>query len=428
MSRGERDRFARALLLITLVALVVRVGYVVLEKWDEPLVGDQVAYHRSADRLAAGDGFVVRVDERSSRRTVNRPAADHPPLTVMVLAPVSWITGGNANAQRLAMALIGTVSVALIGLVGRAVAGARAGLIAAGIAAVYPNLWVNDGLIMSETLSVLAVVLALLVAYRFVRHPTAGTALALGAVCGFAALARVELILLAPMLALPTVLLPRSITRLDRVHNIVIVVGVVALILGPWMVFNLGRFESPTLLSTNDGSAMLGANCDDVYFGRSIGLWEPSCVPKVSGDPSIANSQYRRDAVRYVRDHVDRAPIVALARVGRTWSLFRPGDMLSYQEADAHEWWVTFLGLWFFFPLLFLAVGGIVVMRERFDHLWQLLVPVVIVTIVSIVTYGQTRFRVPAEPSMVVLAAIALDAFFPGKIVSRGGEAGQPTA
>jgi hypothetical protein len=60
------------------------------------------------------------------------------------------------------------------------------------------------------------------------------------------------------------------------------------------------------------------------------------------------------------------------------------------------------------------------VMRDRFDRLWQLLVPFVIVTLVSIVTYGQTRFRVPAEPSLVVLAAIAIEAFLPGTVVSRG--------
>jgi hypothetical protein len=44
--------------------------------------------------------------------------------------------------------------------------------------------------------------------------------------------------------------------------------------------------------------------------------------------------------------------------------------------------------------------------------LWPLLVPAVIVTIASAVTYGQTRFRVPAEPSLVVLAAVSLAALF----------------
>ena len=423
MNPPPSRRFAQILLLITVLALVVRVGYVVFEKWNEPMVGDQVFYNASANRLSDGDAFVVPFDAKNPKKVGTEPAADHPPLTIIVLAPVSWISGWNPNAHRLTMALLGTVGVVLIGLLGRAVAGERAGLVAAGIAAVYPNLWVNDGLVMSETLSVLAVVLALLLAYRFARNPTALTALGLGVVCGFGALARAELILLAPLLALPTVLLARAVPRPERVQSVVILVGAVALIVGPWVVFNLGRFESATFLSTNDGGSMVGANCDAAYSGNSVGLWQRSCLPVERGDESTANAAYRSRALHYMRDHADRLPAVVLARVGRTWSLFRPGDMRTYNEGEGREQWVTTAGLWFYFPILLLAIAGIVVMRRRFDWLWQLLVPIVIVTIVSIVTYGQTRFRIPAEPSLVVLAAVAIDAFFPGKTVPRGGAA-----
>jgi asparagine N-glycosylation enzyme membrane subunit Stt3 len=45
---------------------------------------------------------------------------------------------------------IGTCTIVVIGLVANRLAGPRAGLLAAGIAAVYPNLWMNDGLVMSE--------------------------------------------------------------------------------------------------------------------------------------------------------------------------------------------------------------------------------------------------------------------------------------
>jgi hypothetical protein len=69
-----------------------------------------------------------------------------------------------------------------------------------------------------------------------------------------------------------------------------------------------------------------------------------------------------------------------------------------------------------------LAVYGIVVMRRRRSVLWPLLVPVVIVTIASAVTYGQTRFRVPAEPSLVVLAAVGLAALLSRTAASTPSE------
>ena len=61
-------------------------------------------------------------------------------------------------------------------------------------------------------------------------------------------------------------------------------------------------------------------------------------------------------------------------------------------------------------------------LRRRRTVRWPLIVPMVIVTIASAVTYGQTRFRVPAEPSLVVLAAVGLAAL----VSSRQGAPARP--
>ena len=47
----------------------------------------------------------------------------------------------------------------------------RSGLVAAGIAAISPNIWVNDGLVMSETLTGVAVVGACLLAFALWDRP-----------------------------------------------------------------------------------------------------------------------------------------------------------------------------------------------------------------------------------------------------------------
>ena len=81
------------------------------------------------------------------------PDADHPPFTSVALVPTAKLTDGSDLAMKLTMAGFGTSVVLVIALIGRVVAGDRAALIAAGLAAVYPNLWMNDGLIMAETLT-----------------------------------------------------------------------------------------------------------------------------------------------------------------------------------------------------------------------------------------------------------------------------------
>ena len=414
-SGGDDRRFWRVLLLIALAALVLRVGYVAFAKTNQPIHGDQLFYNAEANRLARGDGFLEPFDPQALSRGVIRegkdPAADHPPLTVIVLAPVSFVTSEALIPQRLTMSVLGTVAVVVIGLLARRLAGDRAGWIAAGIAAVYPNLWVNDGLIMSETIATLVVALALLYAYRLIREPNFWNALIVGALCGLAALTRAELVLLVPLLAVPAALVARSVATAQRWKLAGIGVLAAAVLIAPWVGYNLSRFKEPTYLSTNDGIALLGSNCDSVYYGDGIGLTDLKCLgPNPRGDQSVDSKIFRDRAFDYIGDHKKRAVLVTFARVGRTWSLYRPWDMINYNKGEGREGSVTTLGLIAYYPLLIAAVGGWVVMRRRRRRSWPLLVPVLVVTIASAATYGQTRFRVPAEPTIVVLAAVAVAA------------------
>lgn len=417
-------RFWRVLLAIALGALVIRVAYVEIAKRDEPMIGDQLFYNAEANRLARGDGFLEPFDPQALKRGEIRegedPAADHPPLTVLVLAPVSKITDESEVAQRLTMAMLGTAVVVLIGLLARELAGDRAGWIAAGIAAVYPNIWVNDGLVMSETLAALTVTLALLFAYRLVRAPTLRWAVLVGVCSGLSALARAELLLLVPLLAVPAALVARTVAARVRWKLAAVALAAAAVVVAPWVLYNLSRFEEPTFLSTNDGIALLGSNCDSVYFGHGIGLTDLRCLhDNPPGDESVDSKIYRRRAFTFIKHHRTRFVVVAAARVGRTWSLYRPQDMISYNEGEGRESWVTTLGLITYYPVLALAVVGVVVLRRRRARLWLLLIPPLVVTVASAATYGQTRFRAPAEPSLAVLAAIALAAILTREWPSR---------
>jgi hypothetical protein len=161
-------------------------------------------------------------------------------------------------------------------------------------------------------------------------------------------------------------------------------------------------------LSTNEGIALLGSNCPPAFYGPGTGGTFLSCLPNPppSGDQSVQSARYRSTAIRYVRHHLGRYPVVLLARAGRDWSLFRPLDMLNNGEGRPR--WVTGLGLVFYYPLLILAISGAVVLRRYRQLLWPLVVPPIVITIGVVFSYGWTRFRVPAEPSLVVLASVGI--------------------
>ncbi len=414
-------RFRAALLVILVLAAGIRTTFVLAVARHDHSFYDAGYYELQARQLGKGHGYNDPFEFLPGHPHRSRPAADHPPLTVFAILPVIWAGDRLGFAEpttqlvvRFEILLVGLFGIVLMALLARRLAGESAGLIAAVIAAVYPYLWVNDGLIMSEAFAVATVVGTLLLFLRIVETPSRRTAIALGGVCGLAALARAELVLLAPLLALPLLWTWRTRSPAERLRTVGIIGLGVLVVVGPWVAFNQSRFEEPTFISTNDGIAILGSTCDAVFSGRAIGLTNLTvCIPKHAppGDQSRISKIYRQRAIDYI-NHGRRGQFVKVvaARVARDWGLFRPKDMVFINEAEGRPRWVTNLGLWFYYPLLALAIAGGVVLRRRRVRVWFLLVPPVIVTAGALLSYGQTRFRVPAEPVIVVLAAAAIAA------------------
>jgi 4-amino-4-deoxy-L-arabinose transferase-like glycosyltransferase len=412
-------RFARVLVCIAAAAFLGRAVYVLTVTRDQTRTYDELFYESEAVSFANGDGF-----EPSHFGVHLLGSGEHPPLTAVVLAPVAFVTNDNELAMLMTMALAGAGVVVLIGLLGREVAGARAGLIAAGIAAVYPNLWVNDGLLLPETLAALATAAALLFTYRLMRRPNWRYAACLGGTCALAMLSRGELALLVPLLVFPAILMVKDLTWSRRLAIASIVVIAAAVIVVPWQGFLLYRFERPAFISYGDGGVTAGANCDATYSGFLTGFWLGWCKPEqTSREPSVAAEQRRNLGRDYMRDHLDRLPVVAAARVGRLWGVFGPFQMAKFSVGEGRPGWASLAGWWVFWPLLALGAAGIVVLGRRGVWVFPLLAPLLIVTLVAAAFYGLIRFRVPAEPAIVVLAAAALDA-----AVVRLRSRGQPSA
>lgn len=280
MRLGTRGGLAVAAVLG--VAALLRLAWVVGAQWEDPLVGDAIYYSAQAEVLAEGRGF--------EHPYTGEAAADHPPLTPVVFAPASWLDpllpGDVIQAQRLLGAALGVVAVWALGLLAREVGGDRTALVAMAIAAVYPGLWINDGLIMSETPTAVVTALLLWVLIRWSRGSS--PAWLVGLVGGVATLTRAELALLVALAVVPLVLLRRPIPWRD----LAVVPLVAALVLAPWTLRNLARFEEPVLISTNDGLTLIGANCDRTY-GEGLGFWDLRCAPPIEGDQSEVSAAYR---------------------------------------------------------------------------------------------------------------------------------------
>ena len=431
-------RFGRWLALLVAAALVLRVAYVLVVERGDPLSGDGAYYHEAANLLADGLGFtepyrylhgggqeLLFVDDPSAvLPTANtvlpvghvEPTAGHPPLWVVVLGLFSALGLTGATAHQLVGAFVGAAGVAAVGWAGRSLDGPRTGLLAAGLATFHACLWLNDGLVMSESLVVGCVALLVIVGFRFHRSPDIRSVLLLGAVGGLCALTRAELLLALPLIALPVLrradLAPA--TRLARYVG----VGLVAIaVLAPWLVRNLATFEEPVLLTNGVGILVAQTNCDATYYGEKQGYWEFDCglpQPLSPNGTPIDESQrdvaYRERGLRYASDHPGRLLTHAVPRrVGRFWGLYAPVEQLRADIlVEGRNFRLSVLGLLQFYASVPLAVAGAVWLRRQGTPLVPLLAMPLVGTLVAALTLGATRYRVPTDVVLVLLAAVAL--------------------
>jgi 4-amino-4-deoxy-L-arabinose transferase-like glycosyltransferase len=392
--------FRRALALIVLGGLVLRVLYAYVLVGDDPLLGDALEFHLQANALADGHGYLQPFLFHD--QGIVRPSADKPPLYPLLEAAISLLGGRTWAWHHVVGMLCGAATVAVIGLLGRRVGGPRVGLLAAGIAALYPLLIATDGSLRSETLYALLIAAVLLAALRLRERPDARRAAEFGVLVALATLTRGEALLLLGLLALVAVPL----------RGAGIAVAACVLVLAPWLARCWIVFDQPVLISTNVGGLLAGANCDSTYHGAFLGQWDLRCIPP----PRFTNeareaSHLRGVGLDYARDHAGRVPVVVAARLGRSFELFRVRQQATMEAFyEGRHLRVEQAGVAMYYVLLALGAVGIAVLRRRRGPWAVLVAPFAAVVVVSVTAYGFTRFRVAAEPGLVVLAAVGLAA------------------
>ncbi len=380
-----------------------RAGYLGYRLW-----GDAFYYHHQANALADGKFFLNPI--RYVFDGVEVASAGHPPLYTIYLA--FWSTFGidGVTAHRVVSGLLGVATIVVVGLVGRRIAGAAVGVIAATILAVYPFFWINDGMVMSESLVVLVAALVLWTAYAFVRSPTTRNVVFFGLACGAGALTRTEMALLFPLLLVPLAFLARSLAGRQRFKLAVVGCVVGGVLIAPWVLYNLTRFDKPVFLSTGIGQTLAAGSCDQVFYGKDIGYYAVCFTgPYPRGDESVRDSAPREFAIDYLEDHKSRIPLVVASRVGRLWGVFKPG------QTTAFDWWIegrgrvpSWISLFCYYAMIPFAALGLVRMWRRKITILPVVVPMVIATFAAATTFGITRYRAPAEVGLVLAASIGI--------------------
>jgi hypothetical protein len=395
------------------------------------LRGDPLFFQSVAASLADGHGYAIVSDGRAT------PTALHPPMFPLLLALLDLIRIQSANAHRFALAFISAGAIPIMGLLGRRLFSPVVGLIAAAIAAFGP-LWIQpSGKVLSESIYLVVIPLLLLAALRCVDRPSSWRFLVVGLMIGIAALTRSEALSLVVLLGIPLVLfVPRG-WRARVKLGLILLVGV-GLVVGPWVVRNdlqLGGL----ILSTNSGTTLVGAytattfNPNSPFYGSFSNTVEDGTAAVIKRERPRDHAKrwterslsdaLGRVGTRFAKRHLRDLPGVVLAREGRLWGFYASGSELQFDlgqdGAGVESFQVAGQYLnWILVPLA--IFGGVVLYRRRRFHFLIVLAPIVATALNAALTFGSTRYRALAEPSIALLAAIAIAVLL--KLVMRSLE------
>ena len=400
------------------------------------LCGDAVYYHDAANLLAEGKGFVdpyrylygakeqVPLADGTTVEVVTpvghlEPTAGHPPVYVMYLGMFSALGLKSVASHQLASILLGSASIVLAGLLGRSWRNERVGLIAAFLTATYANIWINDTAVMSETAAIFFTFVASIFGLRFVRNPSRKNAAIFAAAGAFAALSRAELVLFVPILA--AVVLWRAPLRWRERFLRYGIAGVVCCaVLAPWVIRNNIVMHERVTLSDGSGTVMVQANCDETYYGAHLGYWSLPCgYPQPFGpngellDESQRDVVVRERATDYISAHKSRLVTVVIpARIGRVWGLYEPLEQIRLDIGEGRPSIPAKLGFLQYLILAPAAIAGAVIQWRRRQPVLVIGLWAVLATVTAATAFGTTRYRTAAEVSIVMFAAITIEALW----------------
>jgi 4-amino-4-deoxy-L-arabinose transferase-like glycosyltransferase len=417
VSRRRLPRLGLAVWALLAVALVLRLGYVAVTP-DYAIVHDARDYDYHARSIARGEGYGL---------SYQLPTAFRPPGYSFLLAGVYDVAGvaregvdERVPPARIAQAFVGTLAVALIGVIAAQLWGRREALAALALGAVYLPLILIGGALMSEPLFVVLMLGSLAAAIQHRRSTHAYRwALLAGLVGGLAVLTRANgLVLLLPLAVGVWTVRPRWSWRALAPPALLVAIALATV--APWTVRNAVELHSFVPVSTQLGSALAGTYNDDARLDReNPASWRSlrridelrSIYGQVGTIPEAElEKQLRHESLEYVRDHPGYVATVAFWTTRRMLEL---GGLdwarHTYGTVSVDSGWAN-AGVICFWVIALLAVAGAFTVRARRTPLFVWAVPLLMYLSVVFLVVETPRYRSPIDPFVILLAALAVTA------------------
>ena len=353
------------------------------------------------------------------------PSAYTQPLYGWFLAALYWALERHWLVVGIAQTLVAAVTALVVLYAGRRFLSARAGLFAALISTLHPYLVWHDVHVNREILDQLVgagvFVLTLMVAERATPWLGAALGVALG----------VSLLGNSRLTALPLFLAVYLLWNRASVVTVVVVLAACVVTVAPWVIRN--KVQVGCYALTTDGRALWKANNVNTYATLARGGWIDD-VPPLPGAPRLTPEfasdiykqtgkkiridecaqmrLYQHATFQFWRHHSgEKAKLMGQA-TRMLWDP-RPTRTETGPSSGGHSSLRTWAETAYAVPLFVLALLGLVLgfrsaaVSRRF--LWLAVVFLVYQTLAAMLFAGATRYRVPWDFVLALLAGVAVD-------------------
>lgn len=322
-----------------------------------------------------------------------------PPLYGLMLAGIYSTVGHAIAAVRVFQALLDTATCALLYVLGRRLGNPAIGLIAAGMGAAYPLFIFFSAIVMAETLLVFLTTASLALLLKFWDRPTHLRATAFGATIGLSALCKPVLL---PFLPLILMWWWKSCdwATIRKVQRTALAIGAMSLVILPWTLRNHAVSGQPVLISSNAGINFLIGTMPESKGSYNVEIDYLKVYRGIAGSLDFAANDGK--VIRIALGWIAADPIkflgLGLYKMFHFWSPFIPGESLFRNAVS-----ILTSG-----PLLFLGIIGAVRLRHRPEGAAICLL-ILAMSILHILFFAHTRFRLPIDAALCVSAAWLID-------------------
>jgi 4-amino-4-deoxy-L-arabinose transferase-like glycosyltransferase len=384
--------------LVLFVALCCRVAWMGWASWN---AGDSLEYLQIASGIVTrgrftGDGAVL-----SSYR---------PPVYPALLAVASFLTGHPVATVLGLQAILGAASVVLLFRITCEYCSRRCGLLAAGMLAVAPMTARYAAVLLTETIFVFIVLLAI---YTWIRHRS----IVSGVLWGAATLTRAAtlpfLIIMGTLACVP------SLRARRRECCTIALVGL--LTVSPWVARNWYRFGRVTVADAGWGLNLLYGTVD---LKSGSNRWEQLLTATAADDQQTRTDAFATEqwARRVALDRISSDPfgwvVTRIRQYPRLfidsgdWLPIGPNSVTFRQAVTSGRASTIVLKAGFAIGnslVVVLALYGLWIKRSVLIALFPVWSFPVFLAVAHLPMYVEPRYGLPLEPFLILFAAVSVD-------------------